>query len=189
VTIDGTTYPLSSCFSVFATQNPVEFEGTYPLPEAQLDRFMFKIRMDYPDAKEEDEILNRHQSGFDARDLERLELQTLPSGLLAAARAEAATVRVEAELLRYIASIVRRTRNWPALSLGGSPRASVCLLQAAKVQAAMDGRDYVIPDDVQSMAAPVLRHRLMVRPESDMEGVTPDRVVTEVLAQVEVPKS
>ncbi len=188
VTIDGTSHPLSPCFSVFATQNPVEFEGTYPLPEAQLDRFLFKIRMDYPVLEEESEILNRHQAGFNARDLAALGLRPIAAGLLDAARGEAARVRVEPELMRYIATIVRRTRDWPALSLGGSPRASVGLLQAAKVAAAVDGRDYVIPDDVQGMAPPILRHRLVVRPESDLEGVTPDRVVTEVLQQVEVPK-
>jgi len=188
VTIDGASYPLSPWFAVFATQNPVEFEGTYPLPEAQLDRFHLKIRVDYPSADEESEILDRHQNGFDARELERMDLQPIPAGVAAAARAEAGAVRVEPELLRYIAQIVRRTRDWPALSLGGSPRASVCLLQSSKVRAALDGRDYVIPDDVKAMAAPVLRHRIIVRPESDLEGLTPDRVVAEVVAQIEIPK-
>ncbi len=188
VTIDGVSYPLKQWFTVFATQNPVEFEGTYPLPEAQLDRFLFKIRVDYPQAGEEFEILERHHQGFSAHDLERFELTPVPQDLAEAARAEAAATRVEPELLRYIAAIVRKTRDWPALSLGASPRASVGLLQAAKVRAALDGRDYVIPDDVKAMAAPVLRHRLMVRPESDMEGVTPDRVVADVVAQIEIPK-
>ena len=188
VTIDGTSHALSEWFSVFATQNPVEFEGTYPLPEAQLDRFLFKIRVDYPSAAEESEILERHQSGFDARHLDRVELQAITPDLLAAARAESQGVRVEPELLSYIATIVRRTRDWPSLTLGGSPRATVCLMQAAKVQAALDGRDYAIPDDVKAMAAPVLRHRLIIRPEADLEGLTPDRVVADVIAQVEVPK-
>ncbi len=188
VTIDGTGHALSEWFSVFATQNPVEFEGTYPLPEAQLDRFLFKIHVDYPTAEEESEILERHQSGFDARHLERVELGTVDAVLLAAARAEAQAVRVEAELRSYIASIVRRTRDWPSLTLGGSPRAAVCLLQAAKVQAALDGRDYLIPDDVKVMAAPVLRHRLVIRPEADLEGLTPDRVIAEIVAHVDVPK-
>ncbi len=188
VTVDGVSYPLSPWFAVFATQNPVEFEGTYPLPEAQLDRFFFKIRVDYPAAAEEDEILERHQNGFDSRELDRLELRPVPPELAGVARDEAQAVRVEPELLRYITSIVRRTRVWPSLTLGGSPRASVCLLQAAKVRAALDGRDYVIPDDVKAMVAAVLRHRIIVRPESDMEGLTPDRILAEVLAQIEVPK-
>ena len=188
VTIDGTGHPLSDWFSVFATQNPVEFEGTYPLPEAQLDRFLFKIHVDYPSAAEESEILERHQGGFDSRHLDRVELHPIDPALLAAARVESHAVRVEAELLSYIAAIVRRTRDWPSLTLGGSPRATVCLLQAAKVQAALDGRDYAIPDDVKAMAPPVLRHRLVIRPESDLEGLTADRVVADVIAQVEVPK-
>jgi len=188
VTIDGARHPLSPFFAVFATQNPVEFEGTYPLPEAQLDRFLLKIRLDYPKAEDEVEILNRYQSGFDARELDRLGLQPVETELLAAARREAGAVRVEEGLFRYISSIVRRTRDWPALSLGASPRATVYLMLAAKALAVIDGRDYLIPDDVKAAAPPVLRHRLMVKPEADLEGVTPDHVVSEVLAGVEVPK-
>lgn len=188
VTLDGVRYPLSSFFTVFATQNPVEFEGTYPLPEAELDRFLFKIRVNYPEADEEVEVLNRYQSGFDPRDLDKLGLADLGADLLAAARAEVATVKVEPALLRYISTVVRRTRDWPAVSLGGSTRATVNLLVASKTLAGLDGRDYLIPDDVKAAAAPVLRHRLLVRPEADLEGITPDRVVAEVLAGVEVPK-
>ncbi len=188
VTIDGTRHPLSRFFTVFATQNPVEFEGTYPLPEAQLDRFLLKIRIDYPGAEQELEILNRYQAGFDAHELERLDLRPIDPGQLAGARAEVQAVRVEPGLLGYISAIVRRTREWPALSLGASPRATVNLMQAAKALAAMDGRDYLIPDDVKAAAPPVLRHRLLVKPEADLEGITTDRVVSEVLNEIEVPK-
>jgi MoxR-like ATPase len=188
VTLDGARYPLSGFFAVFATQNPVEFEGTYPLPEAELDRFLFKIRINYPEADQEVEVLNRYQNGFDPRDLDKLALAPVEGEWLAAARAEVARVRSEPALLRYISTIVRRTRDWPAVSLGGSTRATVNLLLAAKALAALDGRDYLIPDDAKAAAAPVLRHRLLVRPEADLEGITPDRVVTEVLGGVEVPK-
>jgi MoxR-like ATPase len=188
VTLDGARYPLSEFFTAIATQNPVEFEGTYPLPEAQLDRFLAKIRIAYPAADEEVEILNRYQQGFDPRRLDKLGLAPVESETLAAARRDAAAVKVEATLFRYIGEIVRRTRDWPALSLGGSPRASVALLLASKSLAAMDGRDYLVPDDIKSAAPFVLRHRLLVRPEADLEGITSDSVVAEVIAAVEVPQ-
>ncbi len=188
VTVDGVRYPLSPYFTAIATQNPVEFEGTYPLPEAQLDRFLAKIRITYPDAKEEAEILSRYQEGFDPRDLDKLNLAVLEQEALAAARRDAASVRAEPALFGYISEIVRRTRSSPALSLGASPRASVALLLAAKSIASMEGRDYLIPDDVKAVAPAVLRHRLLVKPEADLEGVTPDHVVAEVIASVEVPQ-
>ncbi len=188
VTIDGTSHPLSGFFTVFATQNPIEFEGTYPLPEAQLDRFLMKIRIGYPAADQEAEILQHYQEGFDARELDRLGLQLLETAWLAGARREVAQVRVEPALFRYITSVVRRTRDWPSLSLGASPRAAVSLLFVAKATAAMDGREFLIPDDVKTSAQPVLRHRLLLKPEADLEGLTADQVITEVLAAVEVPK-
>jgi MoxR-like ATPase len=188
VTLDGVRHPLSKFFTVFATQNPLEFEGTYPLPEAQLDRFLFKIRISYPAADHEVELLDRYQNGFDAHDLDKLGLTPVDSETLSAARQETAGVRVEPALFRYISTVVRRTRDWPALSLGGSPRATVNLMLAAKAFAVLEGRDYLIPDDVKAAAPAVLRHRLMVKPEADLEGITPDRVVAEVLAGVEVPK-
>lgn len=188
ITLDGTRYPLSEFFTSIATQNPVEFEGTYPLPEAQLDRFLAKIRISYPAADEEVEILSRYQQGFDPQRLEKLGLATVDTEMLGAARRDAAAVKVETALFRYIGEVVRRTRDWPALSLGGSPRASVALLLASKSLAAMDGRDYLVPDDIKSAAPFVLRHRLLVRPEADLEGITPDSVVSEVIAAVEVPQ-
>ncbi len=188
VTIDGTSHALSGFFTVFATQNPIEFEGTYPLPEAQLDRFLMKIRIGYPGADQEAEILQHYQEGFDARELDRLYLLPVETGWLAAARAELAQVRVEPALFRYITAIARRTRDWPSLTLGASPRAAVNLLFAAKATAALEGRDFLIPDDVKAVAPPVLRHRLLLKPEADLEGITPDQVISELLAAVEVPK-
>jgi len=188
VTLDGARYALSDFFTAFATQNPVEFEGTYPLPEAQLDRFLAKIRIGYPSAEAENEILNRYQNGFDPRDLAATGMTSIETEVLAGARRDARAVKVEASLFGYISLIVRRTRDWPALSLGGSPRASIAILLMSKSLAALDGRDYLVPDDVKAAAPPVLRHRLLVKPEADLEGITPDRVVSEILSAVEVPK-
>ncbi len=188
VTIDGTSYPLSRFFTVFATQNPIEFEGTYPLPEAQLDRFLVKIRIGYPSAEHEAEILSHYQQGFDPHELGRLGLAPLSAEWLVAARGEVAVVRVEPALFRYVTSVVRRSRDWPSLSLGASPRAAVNLLLAAKAMAAIEGRDFLIPDDVKAAAPAVLRHRLLLKPEADLEGLSPDQVITELLATVEVPK-
>jgi MoxR-like ATPase len=188
VTIDGTTEGLSEFFSVFATQNPVEFEGTYPLPEAQLDRFLVKIRIGYPEMEQEAEILRKFQEGFDPHALETAGLVPLPPEALRAARAEIAAVRVEPTLYQYIVGIAARTRNWPSVSLGASPRATINLMQFAEAMAAIEGRDFVIPDDVKAAAAPVLRHRLILKPEADLEGVTTEQVVREVVASVEVPQ-
>jgi MoxR-like ATPase len=188
VTIDGTRYQLPAEFSVFATQNPIEFEGTYPLPEAQLDRFLLKIRVGYPSANDEVQMLTNVQNGFEARDLDSMGLTPLPAGLLAAAQQEVRTVKVEPALFNYIVQIARRTRNWPSLSLGASPRAAISLMVVARAIAAMDARDYVIPDDVKAAAAPVLRHRLVLKPEADLEGLTADLIMADVLRAVEVPK-
>jgi MoxR-like ATPase len=190
VTIDGTSHALPPWFTTFATQNPVEFEGTYPLPEAQLDRFLVKIRVTYPDAASghEEAILERHHRGFDARELEKVAIDPIDPGQLAAARDAVRAVRVEPALFSYIATLARRTRDWPAVSLGASPRAGIALLLLAKALAASDGRDYALPDDVKAVAVPVLRHRIVLRPEADLEGVTTDHVVNDIVAAVEVPK-
>ena len=188
VTIDGTRYQLPDEFSVFATQNPIEFEGTYPLPEAQLDRFLLKIRVGYPTANDEVQILANVQNGFEARDLDSMGLTPLPAGLLTEAQREVKSVRVEPALFNYIVQIARRTRDWPSLSLGASPRAAISLMIVARANAALDNRDYVIPDDVKSAASPVLRHRVVLKPEADLEGLTPDLIINDVLRAVEVPK-
>jgi MoxR-like ATPase len=188
VTIDGTRHDLSPFFTVFATQNPVDFEGTYPLPEAQLDRFLVKIRVLYPEASEEVQLLSNVQNGFDSHDLESMGLSPIDPELLKQARQEVRTVKVQESLFIYVVQLVRRTRGWPALSLGASPRAAVSLMVFSKAIAALDGRDYIIPDDVKQSALPVLRHRIVLKPEADLEGVMPDQVLQDVLRAVEVPK-
>jgi MoxR-like ATPase len=188
VTIDGTSYQLSPVFTVFATQNPIEFEGTYPLPEAQLDRFLLKLQVPYPALPDEVRLLANVQNGFESRELDKMNLAPISAGLLDQAQQEVKSVTVEEALFSYIVQIARRTREWPSLSLGASPRAAVSLMAVSKAAAAMDGRDYVIPDDVKASARPVLRHRIVVRPEADLEGITPDQVLADVLHAVEVPK-
>jgi MoxR-like ATPase len=188
VTIDGAPHALSSLFSVIATQNSVEFEGTYPLPEAELDRFAVKITMGYPDAAEEERILAHHQQGIDPSHSSGVEPGSIQADDLVAAREEASRVRVEPALLGYIAAIARRTREWPAIALGASPRAAIHLMQLARVIAATEGRDYLLPDDVKRVAPAVLRHRLVVRAEAELEGVTSDQVIADVLSNVPVPK-
>ena len=188
VTIDGTRYPLSGDFTVLATQNPIEFEGTYPLPEAQLDRFLLKIRVAYPSEKEEAEILGRYEMGFDPRRLDDVPIVPIERSTLDAARQEVAKVRVESALYTYLVNLVRRTRDFPAISLGASPRAAIGLFAVARALAGMEGRDFLIPDDVKSAAPAVLRHRILLKPEADLEGLTADRAIAEVLAAVQVPK-
>jgi MoxR-like ATPase len=188
VTIDGVRHQLPAEFSVFATQNPVEFEGTYPLPEAQLDRFLLKIRVPYPAADHEVQILTNVQNGFEAREMDSVGLEPLPAGLLAQAQHEVKSVRVEPALFNYVVQIARRTRDWPTLSLGASPRAAISLMVAARAVAAVDARDYIIPDDVKSVAPAVVRHRLVLKPEADLEGLTADLIITDVLRAIEVPK-
>jgi MoxR-like ATPase len=188
VTIDGNRYPLSENFTVLATQNPVEFEGTYPLPEAQLDRFLLKIRVGYPSAQDETKILLQYTTGFDPRRFDSIALEPIDPTLLPAARREIEQVRVEPALHSYVVSLIRRTRDWPSISLGGSPRAAVGLFFVARALAGMEGRDFLLPDDVKAAALPVLRHRLLLKPEADLEGLTTDQVLAQVLAAVEVPK-
>ena len=188
VTIDGTRHDLSKFFSVFSTQNPIEFEGTYALPEAQLDRFLAKIRISYPDAEQEMRILQNMQDGFDPRELQRVSFATVPAETLFAARQETAAVRVEPALFKYIVALASRTRTWPAVSLGASPRAAISLMLFAKAIAATEGRDFLIPDDIKQATLPILRHRLVLKPEADLEGVTADQVVRDVVNSIEVPK-
>ena len=188
VTIDGERHILSPQFTVFATQNPIDFEGTYPLPEAQLDRFLVKIRVPYPLALEEVQLLMNVQNGFDADRLDSVQIASLDPAMLSSAQTEVRAVKVQDALFHYIVSIVRRTREWPALSLGSSPRAAVNLLDVSKAFAALDGRDYLIPDDIKQAVLPVFRHRIVVKPEADLEGITPDQVLQDVVRAVELPK-
>ena len=188
VTADGERHGLDPFFTVFATQNPVEFEGTYPLPEAQLDRFLLKIRIGYPSLADERMVLERHHASADAAGLAESALEPVPFALLAQARREVRAVRVEPAIFEYLLAVVRRTREWPAIFLGGSPRASTSVLLVAKALAARERRDFVVPDDVKQAAVPVLRHRLVLRPEAELEGLDPDRVVAEVLQATAVPK-
>ncbi len=189
VTIDGVSYPLDRDFTVFATQNPIEYEGTYPLPEAQLDRFMLKITVEYLSEEEERELLRRYNLGFDAMDLEKAGITQVASrDDLARCRREIQSVNVEEKVLNFIAQITRSTRQSPSLVVGCSPRASVMLLQAAKALAALRGRDYMTPDDVKDIAVPVLQHRVVLRPEADIEGMTAAEVITATLGTIPVPR-
>ena len=187
VTQDGQTHPLGTPFVVLATQNPVEQEGTYRLPEAQLDRFLFKLTVGYPTLAEEVQILQGHHSGFGGTPLDRVR-PVLSAPDLAALRQQVGQQRVEANVVEYIAKIVGQTRAHKALYLGASPRASIALLNGAKALAALRGRDFVTPEDVQFLAAPVLRHRIMLTPEREMEGGTADEVVRAIVQSVEVPR-
>ena len=188
ITIDGVRHELSPLFTVFATQNPVDFEGTYPLPEAQLDRFLAKIRVPYPSAEEETQLLINVQQGFDSRNLDALGITAMPPSWLAEARQELARVTIERSLFDYIVKLVRLTRDWPALALGASPRAAMSVTRFAKAVAALEDRDFVIPDDVKQAFPPVLRHRVVVKAEADLEGLTADQSLDDVLKAVEVPK-
>jgi MoxR-like ATPase len=187
VTIDGVRHSLSPLFTVLATQNPVEFEGTYPLPEAQLDRFLLKIKIGYPSAQEELEILAKHNNQVAAL-AEQAQIAPIEPEVLQQAQLELRQLTVEQSLLSYISEIARRTRSWPSVSLGASPRAGISLMLVAKALAALANRDYVIPDDVKAAVLPALRHRIVLRPEAELEGLDADRVLTDVLAAVEVPK-
>jgi MoxR-like ATPase len=188
VTMDGEAHVLDDYFTVFATQNPLEFEGTYPLPEAQLDRFLLKIKVGYPSLDDERTILERHHASLEAKDLEQTAIEPVEFSLLAAARHEIRAVKVEPAIFSYLLAIVRRTREWPTVSLGASPRASASLLIVSKAYAAKDGRDFLIPDDVKQAAVPTLRHRLVLRPEAELEGFDTDRVIADVLAATALPK-
>ena len=190
VTIEGERLPLEAPFFVIATQNPVEYEGTYPLPEAQLDRFLFKIVVAYPPTDAEVEILRRYHQGFDARLVghgPNDEANITPETLVRC-QEEIKTIQVEPGILQYIANIAAASRQMPELILGASPRASVNLLLAAKAWAAMQDHAYVVPDDVKFLVKPVYRHRIILRPEAEIEGLSPDGAIERILARVEVPR-
>jgi MoxR-like ATPase len=189
VTIDGVRHPLPPLFLVLATQNPVEYEGTYPLPEAQLDRFLIKVIIEYPGEDEETEVVKRHHGGFDPRELDRAGLLRFKEPqMILRCREHVQQVKVEEGITRYVVQIVRASREAPACVMGASPRASVALLLAAKALAAIRANAYVTPDDIKSVARPILRHRLILKPEAEIEGYTADRVVEDLLTQVPVPR-
>jgi len=188
VTVDGRTRALPAAFTVFASQNPVEYEGTYPLPEAQLDRFLLKIVIDYPDAASERAILDRYADGFSADRAESYGVRAMMSaGELAELRALVNTVHVEPVVRDYITRIVRATRTEPSLALGASPRASVGLFLASRAEALLAGRDFVTPDDIKALALPVLRHRVTLTPEAEVEGQTVDDRLRGLLQTLPAP--
>jgi MoxR-like ATPase len=189
VSIDGIPNYLPPVFTVFATQNPVEYEGTYPLPEAQLDRFLLKVQVPYPDENAEQEMLRAWDRGFKAGDLSTAQIQPVATVAdIVQARAYLPSVTVEAKIIGYITTLVRRTREHRQFTLGASPRATVAMLQASKALALIRGRDFVIPDDIKAVALPVLRHRVLLRPEAEIEGTGPDRVLSSLMEGVEVPR-
>ena len=189
VTVDGVSHPLSESFTVFATQNPIEFEGTYPLPEAELDRFLVKCLLGYPSDEAEQGILHRVLGGFDAAEPASFGVERVTDARgLAQLREAVRRVRVEDSLVGYVTALVRATRGAPSLTLGGSPRGSVGLLRLSQAAALLDGRDFVIPDDVKGLVGPVLRHRIMVAPELELEGVTPDQALRTIIDRIEAPR-
>ncbi len=189
VTIDGTDYEVDSFFMCIATQNPIEMEGTYPLPEAQVDRFLMKLSIDYPSLTEEQEMLMRYRDGFDAEQIEaagiapavsRDEILSLQSAMK--------NVVVDDKIITYISEIVAKTRDYPGLIFGASPRGCVALLKTARVRAAFHGRDYVVPDDIKHLAYPVLCHRIILDAEAEIEGLTPQDYIDRILKEVQVPR-
>ena len=188
VTVDGVSHALSQSFTVFATQNPIEFEGTYPLPEAELDRFLIKSLLNYPSEEAEQGVLRRVLDGFEAAEPSSFGVtRVLDANGLARLREAARSIRVEPSLQAYITSLVRATRGAPALTLGASPRASVALLKLSQAAALLDGREYVVPDDVKMNAPAVLRHRIAVAPELELEGVTADAALRTLIERIEAP--
>jgi MoxR-like ATPase len=189
VSIEGEARPLPDPFVVVATQNPVEYEGTYPLPEAQLDRFLFKLQVGYPTFEQEQEVLARHDRGLDPHDLAATGITAVATAAdLAAARAQVDDLRVEPPVMAYIVQLCRATRDAPSLSLGVSPRGATALLHAAKAWAWLAGRPFVTPDEVKAVAKPTLRHRIQLRPEAELEGMTADTVLDGILVAVPAPR-
>jgi MoxR-like ATPase len=189
VSVEGDARALPDPFVVVATQNPVEYEGTYPLPEAQLDRFLLKLTMPLPPREDEVGVLTRHAEGFDPRDLRAAGVRPVAGAAeLEAGRAAVRAVTIAPEVVGYVVDLARATRSSPSLQLGVSPRGATALMSAARAWAWLSGRDYVTPDDVKALARPALRHRVELRPEAELEGVTPDAVLDGVLGAVPVPR-
>jgi MoxR-like ATPase len=188
ITVDGISYPLEPPFIVIATQNPVEHEGTYQLPEAQLDRFMFKIIIDYPSQEHEIEVLQRHQNNHNMHQLIHLVNKILDAAKLTELRSLVSQVNVENKLLHFITQIVHQTRNNNGLLLGASPRASIAILNAAKALATLRGRDFVTPEDIIYVATPALRHRISLSAEKEMDGTTTDDIIYDIIKGIEIPR-
>ena len=189
VTIDGEGYQLSPIFTVLATENPIEYEGTYPLPEAQLDRFLLKILLGYPETEHEQQVVANWDAGFNSRRLDQVDIRPLADAdAISRCRFDVHNAHMEPGVRAYLVDIVRRTRAHPFVHYGASPRASVALLLCSKALAAIRGRDFTTPDDVRDMARPVLRHRLLLRAEAELDGATPDAVITDILKSAEVPR-
>lgn len=189
VSVDGVSRKLPAPFMVAATQNPIEYEGTYPLPEAQLDRFLLKLTLELPGRDEEIEIIRRHSLGFDPQDLAAAGVRPVAGvAELEAARQEVAQVAVDPEILAYVVDLVRATRTAPSFQLGVSPRGATAILKAARAYAWLSGRTFVTPDDIKALALPTLRHRVALRPEAEMDGVAVDGILHSILATVPVPR-
>lgn len=189
VSIDGVRHELDPPFIVLATQNPIEYEGTYPLPEAQLDRFLFKLNVDYPGSEMETQILINYHQGFNATQLEDVGIENvIDSTLLQHCKVAIQDITVEESIFNYIVNLAEASRSSNELILGGSPRASIALLLASKTYAAMKGRDYILPDDVKFLAPHVYRHRILLKADAEIEGLTPDDVIDRLLAEVEIPR-
>ncbi len=187
VTIDGKTYKMNAPFLVFATQNPIEQEGTYRLPEAQLDRFLFKIEVEYPTLEEEIKIIETHHNRKEQNKTDAIK-SIIDAKQIAKFQQQVQEIRIEQHLMNYIGQIVNNTRDNPFLYLGASPRASLAILQASKAFAAMQGRDFVTPEDIKRSAIPILQHRVIVTPEREMEGVSSKQVISQMLESIEVPR-
>ncbi|REJ77467.1 MAG: MoxR family ATPase [Acidobacteria bacterium] len=188
-TIDGKRYLLSPVFTVLATENPIEYEGTYPLPEAQLDRFLLKILIGYPTKEEELTVVTRWDEGFDSHHLERIDIRPIGDPkIVAACRSEIRAMRTEDGIKNYIVDVVQKTRNHPTILYGASPRAAVALLLCSKALAAIRGREFATPDDVRDVAMPVLRHRISLRAEAELDGATADAVISDIIRSVEIPR-
>lgn len=189
VSLDGVVYPVPEPFMVLATQNPIEYEGTYPLPEAQLDRFMLKVLIEYPTREEEQQILKKYDEGFDAHDLEAAGVEAVADlKAIKECQQEIQKITVTEDILVYITEITAKTRENLHLILGGSPRASVVLLLASKSLAGIRGKDFLTPDEVKALSYPVFRHRLILKPEAEIEGTTADSLIKDILSQVKVPR-
>ncbi|MDC7126270.1 MAG: MoxR family ATPase [Spirochaetales bacterium] len=189
VTLDGTDYPLEDFFICIATQNPVEMEGTYPLPEAQMDRFFMKILIEYPSPEDERGLLKNYRAGFNAADLSGSGLNTIIQKQdIARIKSVMNTVTVDDKIIDYITDLVNATRDYPGIDVGSSPRGSVDLFKASRVMAVLAGRDFVIPDDVKEVAFPVLRHRMILEVEAEIESISPDELLGNIIDKVEVPR-